>query len=847
MDVIPILANTQNPVDTVRAQAERQLQELENRNLAEYVKLLASVLMAEEVDGTVRQAAGICLKNVLSAKMGQQTVLIRQKWLSLDAQVKNEVKQKLLMTMASANKIASHTAGQVVSSIALVELGDQGWPELIPGLVANLQQQNINLKISSLETIGYICEDIDPHVLGHQSDLILTAVIQGMKDPLVSVRYAATKSLNNAIIFIKRNFETQNERDFIMTTICETCVAKGDQEHSRLRLAGFECLVRVADLYYEHLSTYIEALATLSFSAIKSDEEEVARMAVEFWCTICDEEIELLAEAEMEGTSERTCLNVIGSVYTHLCGLLLEKMLLVEDNDDEDNLASSAGTCLTLVANALKDRVVDLVLPFVENHIAREAWESKATAIKAFGMVLEGPSDQKLNPAIQVALPVIVQALNHPVSKVQTNAAWTISRICEFHGPVLGSVLANLVEALLGALKKEPTVANNACWALFFLAKEFGESIEDEKRASNPLSPFFLHMVKALFECTQRQDLDESNLRISSYEVVAAVIQAGAEDTVSLAAQLIPEMLTRLQATFNMQGAARDELQGLLCGVLASIVQKLGNRIDEPTADSLMGTFLQVLVQSAATVHQEALLAIGSVANAISGRFTRYAEAVVPVLLRALSNHAESQVCSVAVGLVSDLGRALHKSLITYIDPIMQVLLTNLQNPELDNSVRPPIMAVFGDIALAVGEKIIDYLQNVVGVLSLAVQWSVDQNDEDSIEFFNEIRRSVLDAFVGILSGLHDDNKQDALLPYLDGIFVFLRSVAQDNAMRDDTDELTRVAVALIGDLCTHLSQHSAKYLRDPDIVGLVHAASGTGDCQEADYALQAIDALSNK
>lgn len=38
-----------------------------------------------------------------------------------------------------------------------------------------------SLKHSTLEAIGYICQDIDPAILSNQSSEILTAIIYGMK------------------------------------------------------------------------------------------------------------------------------------------------------------------------------------------------------------------------------------------------------------------------------------------------------------------------------------------------------------------------------------------------------------------------------------------------------------------------------------------------------------------------------------------------------------------------------------------------------------------------------------------------------------------------------------------
>jgi importin subunit beta-1 len=45
-------------------------------------------------------------------------------------------------------------------------------------------------------------------------------------------------------------------------------------------------------LYYDKMRFYMEkALFGLTIMGMKSDEEDVAKLAVEFWCTVCEEEI----------------------------------------------------------------------------------------------------------------------------------------------------------------------------------------------------------------------------------------------------------------------------------------------------------------------------------------------------------------------------------------------------------------------------------------------------------------------------------------------------------------------------------------------------------------------------
>lgn len=69
------------------------------------------------------------------------------------------------------------SASQCVAGIACAEIPVNQWPELIPQLVANVTNPNSteHMKESTLEAIGYICQDIvsaASHYLAYITDFI---------------------------------------------------------------------------------------------------------------------------------------------------------------------------------------------------------------------------------------------------------------------------------------------------------------------------------------------------------------------------------------------------------------------------------------------------------------------------------------------------------------------------------------------------------------------------------------------------------------------------------------------------------------------------------------------------
>ena len=92
----------------------------------------------------------------------------------------------------------------------------------------------------------------------------------------------------------------------------------------------------------------------------------------------------------------------------------------------------------------------------------------------------------------------------------------------------------------------------------------------------------------------------------------------------------------------------------------------------------------------------------------------------MPYLYPALKAHEDTQLCTVAVGVIGDISRALGEHSSQYSNAFMSVLLENLQSDVLNRNVKISILSCFGDIALAIGSDFEPYLATTMGVLTQA-------------------------------------------------------------------------------------------------------------------------------
>lgn len=69
--------------------------------------------------------------------------------------------------------------------------------------------------------------------------------------------------------------------------VCETTQC----EDANVRKAAYEAIWTIATLYYDRLQTYMQPLFQLTLRTIREDQEDVALNAMEFWSSLCDEEV----------------------------------------------------------------------------------------------------------------------------------------------------------------------------------------------------------------------------------------------------------------------------------------------------------------------------------------------------------------------------------------------------------------------------------------------------------------------------------------------------------------------------------------------------------------------------
>lgn len=853
-ELITILERTVSGTQADLETARNYLARAAEQNLPELLKQLSDILITAANNPKARAQAALQLKNALHSRDEASRLANQERWLQIPEAARAHIKLNCFNALGTENSKPSQAA-QCVGYIACAEIPRSQWRDVIDRLVSNVTTMGAgdSIREASLEALGYICQDIDSDVLVPQSNVILTALVYGMRKEETNddVRLAATTAMLNSLEFTKNNFQNDSERHYIMQVVCEAT----QSANLKIQVAALQNLVKILSLYYDHMEYYMgPALFAITMEAMRSNQDEIALQGIEFWSNVCDEEYELQIlqqEAQEQNRQpERVSRYYARGALPYLVPVLLQRLTMQEESDDDDdwNPCKAAGVCLMLLSNCAENAVVQHVFPFVSENIKHPKWQHREAAVMAFGSMLEGPDVTTIKSIAEQAVPFLIELLRDPVVAVRDTTAWTIGRIFEFVSQAVMSdeLLRAVGGALVQGLTDVPRVATNICWSFSSLARaayEHAQSSEDEDETPNTylLSPFFDEIVNKLIQTTDRPDGNQSNLRNAAYEALMEMIRHSPKDcyvTVQKTTLTVLDRLNRVITAENHSSNANErvqisDLQSLLCATLQSVLRKMHPNDAPLISDPIMQALLQMLKShggKGGAVQEDALVAIGTLVEVLGLNFCKYVDHVLPFVYAALNNHAEYQICAAAVGVVADLSRALTDKLTPYCDQIMQHLLTCLNNDKLHRTVKPQILSAFGDIALAIGIHFQKYLEHVLNTLGQACRAQVAKNDYDMIEYLNELREACLTAYTGIIQGLRNSVRAGTdgntsqnpggppelqmITNQLPFIISFLEAIARDS---NKSENLVGGAIGLIGDLVTSYGQAVLPYIdREP-------------------------------
>ncbi len=696
----------------------------------------------------------------------------------------------------------------MVSAIALIELPRHEWDKLLDILVANAQGPNIEYKLASLETLGYICEELENNSISvAQVDAVLSALVSNVMPQIENenVKMSALTALTHVIRFCEKNFRVEAEKDAIVTNILANYISPNVD----IRKMTMQCIIEIVRYFYDYIGgKTLDQIGIATFNDIRKDtEEEVPLLAIEVWCSICDEEIERTKAFDPDHP-EKPCRDYIKTAYEGLRILLLECLKRKSSSDNNDwNISVAASCCLNLVANIVKDAIAEPVLAYVSENIGSADWKCRDAALLSFAAILKGPQRTTLNNLVQQALDTLIAMLKDPKEQVRETSAWLLARIADQHFDALMESLAlqKVIAGVLPALKDRSRVSNQACFVLHNLA-EWLKPAEADNSCS--LSPYFKDILGALWENGFRKDANEDNINLSnsSFSTLSTVIQNSAPDVQPVVAQIAQMFVENFDSTMRPDfrlPARAQEFQGYFCSAMQTAFLKLAGKLPLPLATHVFDSIIESF-QKRQAVYEEAIVTVDGLITATGESFLPQMPRFGPYLVHALKSTDDVSLCRAAVCCIGAMPHAFGQNLAPYLGEIVPILMDILKGQDIDRSLKLSIINALSDLALQMGRAFFPYLKEVLDMLKTAAEMSLQptiEDDPDLPDYVQKLKENIMECYTGITFGLKEAGDTGIFDAYLTGVFGYMNRLCGDGGEIQVDVDFLKTVVGLIGDL----------------------------------------------
>lgn len=770
---------------------------------------------------------------------------------------------------------------------------DNGWPNLASALRQYIQSNELSdeFKIPTLESVGFLCEMLDSESVSEVDiNHFLTIIVGSMdKSNSAPLRKAATKALFNTLEFIDANMNKESEQKKIIETIC---IAAVDPDDLEIRKVAFDCMAKIASLYYEILNKYMQHFFQLTTTAISKDNEQVALSAIEFWSAVCDHEIYLNEEfPELQnqnnnnnGDNKNVSQFYIRNAAKQLVPLIQESCLIKQDENAESgewNISLAGGACLCLIAECIGDDVLPYCLQYIGKNISdMNNWRSREAAAICFGSILVGPNTESLREFVNQAMKYLVGLLSPKNEKnvmVRVSIAWCIGLLCEFHIQLIEPNIKDVLRSVVAGLEDVPVVAVKNVFALQQLANSFGlrnKNFENNNNnlmnQQNPLSMFFEPLVGKIVACAEREDANLCNLRSDCFEALCSLVEASTAADKPVVDQLLKYCCNKLSTAINSKIENADQKETVYsfitctCQTILAITQKLGDNINSSDyGGAIVDLLMNVIETKIPLAQSDALVVIGSTCDLMGMAFEPKLKDFVPLLLLGLSNVGSSEICKASALVVGDLCRALEYKIKPYAENFIQLLLLNLSNLDLDRMAKPPTIAAIGDVIEAIGFESERYIPKIMEILIDASKYSPNiidyEEDEDLIEYVNELREAILACYTSIIQSLTPPpdqnnnnaniNKAQLLMPYYEPMLRFIMLITTEAQLPEQIiwTDTKKAALGVMGDLISALGPTVANPIRGAKpFVNLIQEATSSRDSGLCDIGKWVKELLTN-
>jgi importin subunit beta-1 len=817
--------------ETKRNNGMNSLNNLADSNLSLFLQQLGTILSDESKPTGIRQLSAVLIKNTLVKVERYQEIWKTQ----LPQEEKNRIKLLVLSTLASSKREIRTIASTVISSISKVDSPiTQTWPDLLPSLTQNAFNQDINMKLSAIEALGYVCEEITIKSIDASNvDNIMNALIQNLKNEQNSVEVVlqVLKALYYSIRLAEKNFSNKNERAIIMDSIFQIGTKYETNENVLDKIAMLFIEMLSISSYYDYIEDFFEKIIKFSFNIVqkyKVSNERLALLGLEIICCIGDEEVSRnnngyisLARINQGFTLEKVNKGYLSKISNDLQKLIVSNVSVADDDEDESEWTISKA-CLNILNLMAQTAQPQAMAKFYKELSAQiEATNNnlneRAKCWLLLGSLITPVNKQDIAKIISYNFNLMFNDIKQNDSvKLKKCASFLIYKITKIMPKIFDqSKLGGVIDVLSSEIKncKESIIVVYLCQSLQNIIKINGDL--ETNKSSCGVSNYFEKIFKNIF-IDAKNDIREiiegkSNNKTSFTRLmtIGTLIEYSSHDKQTQIYEVIKHFLFQIESTQNdienlvKVGASKEtifQIQEFYFTLLQKLFNKYKSQIDLNFAQKIW-QLTETLFKYRQTVFDEANLALAALARNMKENFKQIFILYYPYIEFSIKSYSNNSLSK--TGLLSLLHCITStQDTIQKSEDMMKILIDVCTSNEVSRNNKTIAINIIGELALFSGVNFRGYLDDVMKLLFSAAQMGLNiaaDADEDIVDFVKTLRYELIQTFTCIELTFNDNENNKYLNPYIQSMFAFLKSCVEDTNIQ--TIDILRSILNLIIDL----------------------------------------------
>ena len=361
--LIQSLSNILSPNFNLRTQAEKQINLLVSQNLSQFLISISERLSDENEKTNIRQLSATLIKNMISKPN------YIQKYFQIPLELKQNIKNNILSTLASPIIEVRKAAAIAVAGICKIELPNKQWNNIFDILCNTSQNENLYIQLSSLTTLEYIYEEIDIKdiTLDNKAKLLNTYYsLLDNDNNNEELIIAALKSVNKFLLFISDFIIEKSSAKKFLDLIKKNVM---NPKSEIIRQEAIKIFIEFSRIYYDYLDFYIDDIFDFSKKIIENDVDQNKIWILNLWYFIGNEEDYRISY--LKNNIRKQSHYFLQKYYDELSNICLEYILNDSFNDEEKeiNLSLASKQLIYIMSRVCQFNFIQKMLKYIEINI----------------------------------------------------------------------------------------------------------------------------------------------------------------------------------------------------------------------------------------------------------------------------------------------------------------------------------------------------------------------------------------------------------------------------------------------------------------------------------------------